>query len=110
MAVTTGGATGGAAAGASIGASIGSGVGLASGGTAMVATVPFGIVGGALGGLVMGIGAKASADWAAARHECPACGHRFTTVGTPASESTPDDGAGEDGDPPPDGPDAPTTH
>lgn len=98
MAVTGGGAAGGAIAGASIGASIGSGVGIASGGTAAVGTVPIGIVGGALGGLVFGVGAKVSADWAATRQECPACGHGFTTVGKSDDEAADGTETESDGD------------
>jgi hypothetical protein len=94
MAVTAGGAGGGAVAGASIGASIGSGIGVASGGTAAAATVPLGVIGGTVGGLVFGIGARYSAEWAAARHLCPACGHRFTTQGRPRTQSDPPSAVG----------------
>lgn len=54
------------AAGGAGGALLGAGVGLATGGTAIAATVPFAIVGGAIGFL----GAKNF-------RRCPDCGHVF---------------------------------
>ena len=59
-------ASGGAIAGAAAGAWAGSSVGVATGGTAFVATVPAGVI----GGLVLGLGGKVGADWAAARVPC----------------------------------------
>ena len=54
------------AAGGAGGALFGAGVGLATGGTAIAATIPFGIAGGVIGFL----GAKNF-------RRCPSCGHVF---------------------------------
>jgi hypothetical protein len=76
---TAGGALGGVATGATAGAIYGTGVGIATGGTAIAGTVPLGIVGGAVGGLLLGIGGRIGANWAAARVACTAegCGAQF---------------------------------
>lgn len=76
---TAGGALGGAAAGATAGAIYGTGAGIATGGTAFAGTVPLGIACGAVGGLVLGIGGRIGANWAAARVACTSegCGAQF---------------------------------
>lgn len=56
--IVAGGIVGGTAIGATTGATIGAGIGVASAGTAIAGTVPLGVVGGALGALTLGIGAK----------------------------------------------------
>lgn len=61
-------------AGGTAGAIYGTGTGIASGGTAMAGTVPVGIVGGAVGGLTLGIAAKFGAEWAVAKLTCQTVG------------------------------------
>ena len=56
------------------GAIYGAGTGIATGGTAMAGTVPIGVVGGALGGLTLGVAGRLGAEWAAARVTCKAEG------------------------------------
>lgn len=74
-----GGAIGGIIAGGTAGAIYGTGTGIATGGTAMAGTVPVGIVGGALGGLALGIAGRLGAEWATAKVTCRSqgCGTTF---------------------------------
>lgn len=76
---TAGGLLGGMAVGATAGAIVGTGTGIATGGTAIAGTFPLGIAGGAVGGLVLGIGGRLGANWAVARVACTAegCDARF---------------------------------
>lgn len=67
---TAAGAVGGMIAGGTAGAIYGTGTGIATGGTAIAGTVPIGVVGGAIGGLTLGVAGKLGAEWAAARVTC----------------------------------------
>jgi len=71
---TAGGAFGGMIAGGTAGAIYGAGTGIASGGTAIAGTVPIGVIGGAIGGLTLGVAGRLGAEWAAARVTCSADG------------------------------------
>jgi hypothetical protein len=71
---TAGGAVGGMIAGGTAGAIYGTGTGIATGGTAIAGTVPIGVVGGAIGGLALGVAGRLGAEWAAARVTCTAGG------------------------------------
>lgn len=71
---TAGGAVGGMIAGGTAGAIYGAGTGFATGGTAIAGTVPIGVVGGAIGGLTLGVAGRLGAEWAAARVTCSAGG------------------------------------
>lgn len=59
-------------AGGTAGAIYGAGTGIATGGTAIAGTVPLGIVGGAVGGLALGVAGRLGAEWAIANVSCGA--------------------------------------